>query len=154
MKKSYYAALICLVSLLNGANIAKSSPDEPRYRGFTVASLDKETLEDAIRWNANQVRYMMCPVWWRDSWKQPSYQATWQKILEKLPADLDRAKALGLAVVLDLHNIPNDHPATYSVDGTKASHEYWYDESNLKVLIECWEQVCPNMQRSGSGDLV
>ena len=113
-----------------------------QYRGFTVASLDQETLREAAeKWNANQVRYMMCPVWWKDQWKMPSTQAVWQVILEKLPAGLDRAKALGLAVVLDLHNIPNDHPATYSSDGAKASHEFWYDKSNLEVLIKCWEQV-------------
>jgi len=113
-----------------------------RYRGFTVSRMDQAVLESAVRdWNINQVRYMMCPVWWKDQWKMPSYQATWKKILADLPAALDRAKALGLAVVLDLHQIPNDNPKKYSDDAAKASHEYWFDESNLKVLIECWQQL-------------
>jgi hypothetical protein len=135
--------ILCMLGVLNSyAATTKKVAPEPQYRGFTVCSLEKKNLQNAVEnWNANQVRYMMCPVWWRDQWKMPSYQATWEKILKDLPAGLDNAKALGLAVVLDLHQIPNDNPKKYSDDGQKASHEYWYDESNLKVLIQSWQQI-------------
>jgi len=134
--------VMSVASLSHAAAPAKDGKWKTQYRGFTVCRMDDATLASAAKnWNANQVRYMMCPVWWKDQWKMPSYQETWKKILADLPAGLDRAKALGLAVVLDLHQIPNDNPKKYSDDGAKASHESWYDESNLKVLIECWKQV-------------
>lgn len=136
-----YGALVLALGLRTVSCI-HAAPAKVQYRGFTVASLDKKLLEEAVdRWNANQVRYMMCPVWWKDMRKMPSYQATWKKILETLPAGLDNAKALGLAVVLDLHQIPNDHPRKYSDDAHKASHEYWFDESNLKTFIDCWKDL-------------
>lgn len=143
-------AVTALIPLLGGTWTVLGQTTRPAaadrgktvYRGFTVATMDQAVLESAVNdWNANQVRYMMCPVWWKDQWKMPSYQATWEKILADLPAGLDRAKALGLAVVLDLHQIPNDHPQKYSDDAEKASHEVWFDESNLNTLIECWKQL-------------
>ncbi len=121
---------------------AKSEKPKVQYRGFTVCSLDQSVLEDAVnKWNANQVRYMMCPVWWAPNRAVGHYQATWRKILDKLPAGLDRAKALGLAVVLDLHQVPNDHPKEYSKDPKENSRLWWYDPENLRIFIECWTQV-------------
>jgi hypothetical protein len=121
---------------------AKNVKPKVQYRGFTVCSLDQNVLEDAVnKWNANQVRYMMCPVWWAPNRAVGHYQATWKKILDQLPAGLDRARALGLAVVLDLHQIPNDNPKEYSKDGKENSRLWWYDPENLRIFLECWKQV-------------
>lgn len=131
---------VLLLSLAATA-AAPSGPAPVRYRGFTVLNLDKATLTGAInQWHANQVRLMMVPNW-RAKNVVGQYQAAWREILAELPAGLDNAKALGLAVVLDLHMIPNDHPAKYDANAETASHEYWSDPSNLQVLIDCWREV-------------
>ena len=97
----------------------------------------------------NHVRYMMCPVWWTAEQGGDSYWATWLKVLEELPAGLDNARELGLAVMLDLHTVPNDAykepDLSYIEDATErrnlASHAWWQDESNLEVMIKCWRQL-------------
>jgi endoglucanase len=110
-----------------------------QYRGFTVQFMDEKTLTDAVRtWNINQVRYMMCPVWRN---KSGTNMAAWEKILTDLPAVLDRCKKLGIAVVLDLHQLPDDNRKTYSKDADKNEHLWWYDPDNLALLIKCWKQV-------------
>jgi hypothetical protein len=110
-----------------------------QYRGFTAQWIDRPILEEAVKkWNANQVRYMMCPAWRQHSMKMPSIRATWEKMLADLPANLDIAKELGVAIVLDLHHLPDDHPKTYPQDPKKG---WWYDEDNLNLMIECWKQL-------------
>ncbi|NLX06131.1 MAG: cellulase family glycosylhydrolase [Phycisphaerae bacterium] len=134
-----------------------------RYRGFTVCTMDRKLLEDAINdWHANQVRYMLCPSWiYRNRF--PSTGAAWQALLERLPADLDRAAELGVAVVLDLHTIPNDNPAPVppNPDPEKNPHwdsvQWWNDEGNLRVMLECWRQmaeICKDREQSIWFDLL
>jgi len=121
---------------------AKNEKRKVQYRGFTVCTMDEKTLREAVvDWNANQVRYMMCPVWRTPNRAAGQYMATWKQILADLPAGLDRAKALNLAVVLDLHQLPDDHPKTYSKDDGENSRLWWYDQDNLKLLIQCWKEV-------------
>jgi hypothetical protein len=142
MKRSIrtLALLLIAVGLHDFAAAAPKSP--VRYRGFTVASLDKSVLQEAAeRWNANQVRYMMCPVWRAPNRAAGCYQATWQKMVADLPAGLDNARALGLAVVLDLHQVPNDNVKQYSKDGNEDSRLWWHDPENLKIMIDCWRQI-------------
>ncbi|MBN1553461.1 MAG: cellulase family glycosylhydrolase [Phycisphaerae bacterium] len=127
-------------------------PKKTQYRGFTISDLDRETLEEAAKnWQANKVRYMMCPEWQ----KQPGETKLqcWKRLVAKVAPGLDIAKELGLAVVLDLHQIPNDHPAPIppNPDPKKNPHwdsiQWWNDESYLRVMIECWRdlaEVCKN----------
>ncbi|MFA5207027.1 MAG: cellulase family glycosylhydrolase, partial [Lentisphaeria bacterium] len=135
----YDTSLLSVDNLTAGAALTPAPPAVP-YRGFTVLSLDRPVLEEALRWNANQVRFMMCPIG-RAKSVVGQYQAAWRKMIAELPTGLDNAKALGLAVVLDLHQIPNDHPETYSPDGEQASRDYWYDQGNQQVLIDCWRDI-------------
>ena len=129
----------CLFLIVLTASV-QASADNTHYRGFTVSSLDSSVLEEAVtKWHANQVRYMMCPVWQKGSF--PSYTISWNYILANLPAGLDEAKKLGLAVVLDLHQLPDDNPKTYSTDSNENSHLWWYDQDNLNLMISCWRQV-------------
>jgi uncharacterized protein (DUF2141 family) len=135
--KSIYRVSIFLIVLCAAA---QASADDTRYRGFTVATLDRSTLEEAVtKWGANQVRYMMCPVWQKGTF--PSYTISWNYILSNLATGLDNAKALGLAVVLDLHQLPDDTPVLYSSDPNQDSHLWWYDQDNLNLMINCWKQV-------------
>ncbi len=127
---------------------SKSAERKVQYRGFTIATMDQTVLDEAVnKWNANQVRYMMCPVWRAPNCAVGHYMETWKKMLADLPAGLDRAKSLGLAVVLDLHQLPNDHPKEYSKDSNQDSHLWWYDPENLRLMVECWKQmaeICKN----------
>ena len=137
MKQLLFSPLLIL-SLATSAT-ETSSPDPVRYRGFTVSSLDKPVLEDAVnRWHANQVRYMMCPVWRAPNCAVGHYQAAWRKMIADLPAGLDNANALGLAVAIDLHQLPDDHPRTYPSDPKQG---WWYDEENLRMMIACWKEL-------------
>ena len=107
-----------VITVLNVAISITDAAPEVRYRGFTVVSMDQAVLEEAVnKWNANQVRYMICPdVWRMTEMKMPSVKATWDKLMADLPKGLDIAKSLGLAVVLDLHQLPIDNPKKYSSD--------------------------------------
>lgn len=142
MSRTFTTLSVVMVTLFTSVYALAEAPKETRYRGFTVTSMNQDVLEAAVnQWNANQVRYMMCPVWWAPNRAPGHYQATWKKILDDLPAGLDRAKALGLAVVLDLHQVPNDNVKQYSADTNEDSRLWWLDPENLKVFIECWQQL-------------
>ncbi len=142
MSRKITSLSVLLVIASASACALAEVPKKTQYRGFTVTSMNQKDLETAVkRWNANQVRYMMCPVWWAPNRAPGHYQATWKKILDELPAGLDRAKALGLAVVLDLHQVPNDNVKQYSEDPKEDSHLYWKDPENRRVFVECWQQL-------------
>ncbi len=114
----------------------KQSADK-RYRGFTVCTLKQKDLEDAAKkWHANQVRYMMCPIWQR----RPGLttQATFDKMVADLPAGLDRAKKLGLSVIIDLHQVPVDNPTK---DSKGKPIPYWDDPAALAKYLECWRRL-------------
>jgi hypothetical protein len=67
--------------------------------------------------------------------------AWWNQMLLDLPVGLDNAKSLGLAVVIDLHQLPDDSPTTYSSDEYQNSHLWWQDQENLNGMLECWGQI-------------
>jgi len=135
-----------VITLFTSSFALAEAPKKTQYRGFTICSMDRETLEDAAKnWHTNQVRFMMCPGWA----KQPgeTQQQCWKRLLATVGPGLDIAKELGLAVVLDLHQIPNDNPAPVppNPDPEKNPHwdsiQWWNDESHLRVMIECWREL-------------
>ncbi len=61
----------------------------------------------------NSVRLMIRPGFVNRHKGYATKQAAWKDYyLKKLPAFLDKAKELKMAVILDLHDVPNDsfHP--------------------------------------------
>ncbi len=138
---------LCLIAITCspafGKSRAANASKKTIYRGFTVATLDKKMLQAAIDdWGANQVRYMICPSWRARSLGAKTLQESWQKLLAKLPEGLDNAKELGLAVIIDLHQIPNDKPnRPYPKGRKKASRAWWLDKSNRRVMLDCWKQL-------------
>jgi len=122
---------------------SNSKPSQPViYRGFTVCELSMETLKEAREtWHANQVRYMICPIWRQRGLGAQTLQEAWQKILAKLPEGLDNAQKVGINVIIDLHQIPNDHPQTYTGTEHEQSHAWWLDQSNLETLLACWRDL-------------
>jgi endoglucanase len=132
-----------LLAFLLGATFAWSAePDAAarRFRGFTVGRMDREVLNDVkTRWNANMVRYMMCPVD-RAKWTRSTPAATWRALLQKLPQELDAAAELGIAVVLDLHQIPNDRATGYP-GGREFWAAFWDDATNREVFLQCWRDL-------------
>jgi hypothetical protein len=131
--------LLAVISLSIGISPLFAQKVKTQYRGFTVHLMDKEPLTQAVRtWKINQVRYMMCPAW---RTKSGPVTATWEKMLKDLPAALDNAQKLGLAVVIDLHHLPADNRKTYAKDANENEHLWWSDPDNLALLIKCWKQV-------------
>jgi aryl-phospho-beta-D-glucosidase BglC (GH1 family) len=46
-----------------------------------------------------------------------------------------------MAVILDLHEVPNENSKTYSQDRKAQKSEFWNDPGNLDTMIECWRQL-------------
>ena len=113
-----------------------------RLRGFTTQEINLENLEDMkVRWNANSVRLMMRPNAISRWEKLPTYQDGWNKILKALPAYLDKARELDMAVILDLHEVPNENSKNYSQDRKARKSDFWNDDGNLDMMIDCWRQL-------------
>lgn len=132
---------------------ADSKPDKstnlrPRVmsplRGFTVDRMDESTLRKAAdEWHANSVRYMMRPRFLGLSVYRSTPEVAWEKMMAALPDQLDMAKELGLIVILCPFDLPNpayvDYPEPYF--GKEWKHRFWTDESNLRLLEECWDDI-------------
>jgi len=113
-----------------------------RLRGFTVDKMDPANLESMKRdWNANSVRVMLRPFLASRQLGSKTYEDGWKQLLKEMPAYLDKAKELGIGVIFDLHEVPNDNQKTYGSDRKKQKSEFWQDRSNLEVAIQCWKQV-------------
>ena len=119
-----------------------AAEDSPRLRGFTTGGLKIENLT-AMRqdWNANAVRIMLRPGYYAQTKKLPSSQDGWQALLKELPAYLDEAKKCGVAVIIDLHDVPNDNQKNYTGDRKSKSGQFWADRTNLDTMIACWRDV-------------
>lgn len=134
-----------LIGLAFGGIILSASDDNGKVtrRGFTVSNLRPETLADVKKdWNANMVRYMMRPDFMSQAnhSKYPTYMDGWKEIVANLPGQLDNAKKLGILVVLDLHDIPNENKRTYP-KGRDGTNMFWKDDKNLELMIKCWQEV-------------
>lgn len=146
---AFKRSLGVFASLLLAASFQTSFAEEPaakadqgrRLRGFTTQEIDLESLQDMkLRWNANSVRLMMRPNYEARKAKLASFQEAWGRILEALPAYLDKAKELEMAVILDLHEVPNEKAKGYR-SGKERLSDFWADDSNLDVAIDCWRKV-------------
>ena len=148
MSRLSTAALLAI--LIAVPALAVSPRQKTEFRGFTcVPQMTKADLVDIKnRWGANIIRVMIWPANWQG--KYPSMEAHFQMLLENVRRLLPEAGQLGIAVVLDLHQIPNDHPAKSipgnPYDKTKeankySSWQYWHDPSNLEVMKQSWAQI-------------
>jgi hypothetical protein len=111
------------------------------YRGFTVHELDFAQLNDAAtEWHANIVRFMLRPQFHAERECHCSNMQAWEKMLKDLPAELDEAKKLHIAVVLALFEVPTEHFPEGAYD--RAGHEaFWDDDNSLKVMTQVWTEV-------------
>jgi len=138
------AFALCLPALVGGgatADVTTAASDTTRLRGFTVDQMSDATLRKAATvWHANQVRYMMRPDYRADKIEHVTYAASWQHMLDALPAQLARARELNLAVVLCLFELPNENARTYP-PGKAHLAAFWDDETNSNMLVRCWEQL-------------
>lgn len=129
------------------ALLAKSS----RLRGFTTQEISVKNLEDMKRdWNANSVRLMLRPNFIARQQKLKSYQDGWAEIMRKLPSFLDKAKELNIAVILDLHEVPNDKSKEYRRERKEKSADFWDDDNNLAIIKACWidlAKMCKGRQQ-------
>lgn len=119
----------------------RSETGPARLRGFTVDRMTPETLHKAAeQWHANSVRFMMRPSYRARSLYHTDVQTAWKRMVDELPAQLDLAKELKLAVVLCLFDVPNPRSSDYP-KGKERLTAFWNDETNLEGLIGCWRQI-------------
>lgn len=128
-------------------NTPMNPQEETRYRGFTVHRLKRKDLEEALRkYDINMVRYMIAQGLRREV-ESDSLKDLWAKLMKRLPGELDMARQLGLAVVIDLHSVFNDNPkkAPRDPDPIKSrnlsSETWWNDENNLRLMLESWRDI-------------
>ncbi|MFG0247790.1 MAG: glycoside hydrolase family 5 protein, partial [Phycisphaeraceae bacterium JB051] len=141
--------LSLLVAFMVTLNSYAGPTQKTQYRGFTVHKMDYKTLLDAREnWGANQVRYMIAPAWHQGDY--PTKMAFFEARVKELSLMLDNARRLGLSVIVDLHQIPNDDPRRLSPDKkftsdiekrNASSALYWEDQNNLRILKECWAKL-------------
>ena len=133
---------VVTVAVICAAFAAVAAETSPRLRGFTTGSLKTENLTAMRRdWNANAVRLMLRPDFYAQVKRLPSYRDGWKALMKELPAYLDEAKKLGVAVIIDLHGVPNDNRKKYDKDRKKNSGQFWADRDNLKTMIACWREI-------------
>ena len=129
-------AVLCIGGIMTGCQTQKF------YRGFTTQKYSLENLDDMKNdWNANIVRYMLRPIYVSQKKNLPTYMDGWNEILHTVPAYLDRAEKDDMLVVLAFFGVPNEKAKKYPKDRQEYSAAFWDDDENLKVLIECWQQV-------------
>ncbi len=113
----------------------KTVNHKTRLRGFNVVLPDHGILvEAAKRWGANHVRFEIYPRELAKRWKCTKSEA-WDRYLRELPAYLDKAKELGLLVVIDVHTIPYFKGAEYTGKGV------WKNPATLVQLKRVWREL-------------
>lgn len=156
MLKTPLTALVLLCAAVLAVSACNEAPRpgpaaQPVQRGFTTQDISIANLEDMQRtWNANSVRLMLRPNYLARQGKLANLHAGWERILRELPPYLDRARELGVTVILDLHEVPNERSTGYSSDARKRKSEFWADRSNLDTIIACWRDltaICAGRQQ-------
>ncbi len=142
MKHMIILGIVSLVSCLTNKTYGKKAEqlsDSSRLRGFTTEEINPQNLVDMKKdWHANSVRLMLRPNFTARQKKLPTYKEGWQDIIKNLPAFLDKAKELNIAVILDLHDVPNDNAKNYRKERKQKSADFWDDEKNLEIIKSCW----------------
>lgn len=124
------------------ARETKHLSDSCILRGFTTQAINPKTLVDMKKdWHANSVRLMLRPNFNARQKRLATYKEGWNDIIKDLPAFLDQAKALNIAVILDLHNVPNDNAKHYRKERKEKSADFWNDETNLEIMKACWVEL-------------
>lgn len=123
-----------------GAAVNDAASSASPYRGFNITDLDPKLMSDAVnQWHANMVRYDMRPEFQAKFRCHCTNQEAWDKMMQALPAELDTAKQLHLAVVLALFDLPIPHnPKNEEHD---ALSDYWNDPHTLQVMTQVWTQI-------------
>lgn len=123
-----------------------ATPSSSPYRGFTTPSLDPAVLSDAAnKWHVNIVRYIMRPQFEAQHHCHCTNMQAWQKMMDALPAQLDAAKQLHIAVVLALFEVPVEHyPEGEDHEGYA---DFWSNSESLQMMTQVWTQmakICAN----------
>ena len=127
-----------LFAIIVSFSLTSFASNAPK-RGFMVSELTPEIV-NAIRndWNANLARLQLVPLFWAQQKGIPHHEA-WAWMMKELPTWLDNAKAAGVTVCIDLHNIPCPFPAFQ--DSKEATQYYWDDPRSLKRFLDCWREI-------------
>ncbi len=107
----------------------------PRLRGFTIKYNADETVMDEVanNYHANAVRLMLRPYLPGSN----TSQNRWERMLEKLPSQVEAARKNGIYVIVALFGPPIEgFKDKYDRDRRAFSHEFWTDEANLNAMID------------------
>ncbi|WP_043588867.1 cellulase family glycosylhydrolase [Geminisphaera colitermitum] len=104
----------------------------PRLRGFTVRfDADEKTFRDARALGANSVRLMLSPITTHAS----NPVGAWQKMLERLPSQLEAARENGIFVVVSLFSPPMGNYRELRAAGKNAwAHYLWREPGELELM--------------------
>lgn len=138
MKIPVILLILGLASL--GASAYAAPAGEPPLRGFTVSSLRADTLQDArTQWGANIVRWQLNTIASRAQRQKISRSEAFDQVLAELPAGLDRARELGMTVVIAIPQMAlTEGPAD-----REALAKFWRDEDgkNLATWVDAWRRI-------------
>lgn len=141
--KTITLGVLCIMTGISCSVLKKEKKNNSDLlRGFTTQKMSLHNLEIMKNeWNANSVRLMMRPDFISRKKGFKSYQEGWDHIIQNLPAYLNKARDLNMAVILDLHGVPNDNIKKYPKDSKARKAAFWQDNKNLKTMLKCWQQI-------------
>ena len=105
-----------------------------RLRGFTVP-YSTQVLKPAVDFGANAVRLMTKPK------VKVNEDGTYVLDISHIKTFLEAAEKENIAVILDLHGVPNPNSKNYQKDSKGARSDFWNDDSNLTFMIRFWSEV-------------
>ena len=146
MKKLLYSviALLCF-QLATGQNNLQKQPSQqvPIVRGFMVSKpeyVDYQTLVDVKKWGANVIRLQIFPVRYAYN-RQQHFWDLFPEYLQLIQQKVDEAKALGLKVVIDLHEPPFLKDGKLTPAPYWGTDEFWNDKDLKPAFIKMWEMI-------------
>ena len=128
----------------------------PTVRGFMVGSLqytDKNTIEAAKSWGANVIRLQLNPV--NYAAKQGStYDLQLSSYISMLKQRLSEAKAVGMKVIIDLHEAPCYIKGKVPTGDDAAKIDFWKDPATRTAFVSFWDRVARELKDSYYDDIV
>lgn len=125
--------MIAALLLAGSAAGAEESPT-PRLRGFTMPDAPQH-LKAAKEAGGNAVRLMTRPK------VKSAPDGGYTLDISHIETFLDAAKEAGVAVIIDLHDVPNPNRKNYRSDRVGSKADFWKDDGNLEFMIRFWTQV-------------
>jgi len=133
------------------------SDTPPLVRGFMVSSLsstDKNTLQTVKSWGANVIRLQLNPMNYAVKQMGSTYEKQINSYISMLKQRLAEAKAVGLKVVVDLHEAPRLVDGEIPTGDNTATAEFWKDPTTKPAFVTFWDRVANELKDHFYNDVV